>query len=156
MSDGGSDVRSPNEMPSVLFVCVGNTCRSVVAEWLARRRFGDSVRVASAGIRPQRPEDARDAIDTLRRLFNLDASGHAPRDVADVDLESFAVVVSFEATIEAGVAVGRHTHPGIESAYVLEGGFELPIQGQPTRTIKAGDCPSPKLRPPTKRLISRL
>jgi len=45
-----------------------------------------------------------------------------------------------EATIEAGVAVGRHTHPGIESAYVLEGGFELPIQGQPTRTIKAGDA----------------
>jgi quercetin dioxygenase-like cupin family protein len=44
-----------------------------------------------------------------------------------------------EATIEAGVPVGRHTHPGIESAYVLEGGFELPIQGQATRTIKAGD-----------------
>ena len=44
-----------------------------------------------------------------------------------------------EATIEAGVAVGRHTHPGVESAYVLEGGFELPVQGQPTRVIKAGD-----------------
>src|SRR3989475_9610740 len=44
-----------------------------------------------------------------------------------------------EATIEAGVAVGRHTHPGIESAYVLEGGFELPVEGQPTRTLKAGD-----------------
>jgi quercetin dioxygenase-like cupin family protein len=49
------------------------------------------------------------------------------------------VTLLVEATIEAGVAVGRHTHPGIESAYVLEGGFELPIQGQPTRTIKAGD-----------------
>ena len=45
-----------------------------------------------------------------------------------------------EATIEAGVAIGRHTHPGVESAYVLEGGFELPIQGQETRTIKAGDA----------------
>jgi quercetin dioxygenase-like cupin family protein len=45
-----------------------------------------------------------------------------------------------EATIEAGVAVGRHTHPGIESAYVLEGGFELPIQGQATRMLKAGDA----------------
>ena len=45
-----------------------------------------------------------------------------------------------EATIEAGVAVGRHTHPGIESAYVLEGGFELPIQGQATRALKAGDA----------------
>src|SRR5437867_5429069 len=49
------------------------------------------------------------------------------------------VTVLVEATIEPGVAVARHTHPGIESAYVLEGGFELPIQGQQTRTIKAGD-----------------
>src|SRR5436305_15163113 len=45
-----------------------------------------------------------------------------------------------QATIDAGVPVARHTHPGVESAYVLEGGFELPIQGQATRTIKAGDA----------------
>ena len=49
------------------------------------------------------------------------------------------VTLLVEATIEAGVAVGRHTHPGVESAYVLEGGFELPVQGQPTRTLKPGD-----------------
>jgi quercetin dioxygenase-like cupin family protein len=50
------------------------------------------------------------------------------------------VTVLVEATIEPGVAVGRHTHPGIESAYVMEGGFELPIQGQPTRVLKVGDA----------------
>ncbi len=50
------------------------------------------------------------------------------------------VTLLVEATIEPGVAVARHTHPGIESAYVMEGGFELPIQGQPTRNIKAGDA----------------
>jgi quercetin dioxygenase-like cupin family protein len=44
-----------------------------------------------------------------------------------------------EAEIDAGVPVGRHTHPGIESAFVLEGGFELPIEGQPTRMLKPGD-----------------
>jgi quercetin dioxygenase-like cupin family protein len=44
-----------------------------------------------------------------------------------------------EATIEAGVPVGKHTHPGVESAFVLEGGFELPIQGQETRMLKVGD-----------------
>ena len=49
------------------------------------------------------------------------------------------VTMLVEATIEAGVPVGRHTHPGIESAYVLEGGFELPIQGQATRMLKPGD-----------------
>ena len=49
------------------------------------------------------------------------------------------VTVLVEATIEAGIVVARHTHPGLESAYVLEGGFELPVQGQPTRTLKVGD-----------------
>src|SRR4051812_12906510 len=44
-----------------------------------------------------------------------------------------------EAIIEPGVAVGRHTHPGVESAYILEGGFELPIDGQATRMLKPGD-----------------
>jgi len=50
------------------------------------------------------------------------------------------VTIVAEATVEAGVPVARHTHPGIESAYVLEGGFELPIQGQPTRIMKPGDA----------------
>lgn len=48
--------------------------------------------------------------------------------------------VLVEAEIAAGVVVGRHTHPGVESAYVLEGGFELPIQGMETRMLKAGDA----------------
>ncbi len=49
------------------------------------------------------------------------------------------VTINVLAEIEPGVTVGRHTHPGIESAYVLEGGFELPIEGQPTLTLKPGD-----------------
>jgi quercetin dioxygenase-like cupin family protein len=49
------------------------------------------------------------------------------------------VTVNVEAEIEPGVTIGRHTHPGIESGYVLEGGLDLPIQGQPTRTLKPGD-----------------
>ena len=50
------------------------------------------------------------------------------------------VTLLVEASIDAGTPVGRHTHPGIESAYVLEGGLELPIQGQATRMIKPGDA----------------
>ena len=50
------------------------------------------------------------------------------------------VTMLVEAEIEAGVAVGRHTHPGIKSAYVIEGGFELPIEGQATRMLKPGDA----------------
>jgi quercetin dioxygenase-like cupin family protein len=49
------------------------------------------------------------------------------------------VTITAEAEIEAGVTIARHTHPGIESAYIIEGGLELPIEGQPTRALKPGD-----------------
>src|SRR5271166_540695 len=49
------------------------------------------------------------------------------------------VTISVEVEIEPGVFIARHTHPGIESGYLLEGGLDLPIQGQPTRTLKPGD-----------------
>jgi quercetin dioxygenase-like cupin family protein len=43
------------------------------------------------------------------------------------------------AEIAANISIGRHTHPGPESGYVLEGDFELLIDGQPSRKLKAGD-----------------
>src|SRR3569833_881351 len=48
--------------------------------------------------------------------------------------------IIMDVTIDAGATVGRHTHPGIESTYVMEGSIELPVQGQPTKTMKAGDA----------------
>jgi quercetin dioxygenase-like cupin family protein len=49
------------------------------------------------------------------------------------------VTLVVEVNIDAGTFVPRHTHPGIESGYVVTGNIELPIQGQPTRMLKAGD-----------------
>lgn len=41
--------------------------------------------------------------------------------------------------IVPGGSAGRHTHPGDEITYVLEGEVELLIDGQPARKFKAGD-----------------
>jgi len=49
------------------------------------------------------------------------------------------VTIIAEVTIEPSVVVARHTHPGIESGYVVEGALDLPIEGQPTRSLKPGD-----------------
>jgi len=36
-------------------------------------------------------------------------------------------------------AAGKHTHPGEELGYVLEGNLQLEIQGKPPLILKAGD-----------------
>ena len=43
------------------------------------------------------------------------------------------------AEIAPNVSIGRHTHPGPESGYVIEGGLELLIEGEPPRLLKAGE-----------------
>lgn len=40
---------------------------------------------------------------------------------------------------QPGASSGRHTHPGEEFGYVLEGALELTIEGKPPQRLKAGD-----------------
>lgn len=42
-------------------------------------------------------------------------------------------------TIAPGASAGRHTHPGEEISYVIEGEGEILIDGHPPLQIKAGD-----------------
>ena len=49
------------------------------------------------------------------------------------------VTVTGVAEIPAGGSAGRHTHPGVEIGYVMEGEGDLLVEGQPTRHVKAGD-----------------
>ena len=44
------------------------------------------------------------------------------------------------AEIPGGVQSGRHTHPGEEIGYVLEGSVVLEQDGKPARTLKAGEA----------------
>lgn len=43
------------------------------------------------------------------------------------------------AEIAPGAMAGRHRHPGIEIGYVLEGAVTLEHEGQPAKTLEAGD-----------------
>jgi quercetin dioxygenase-like cupin family protein len=43
------------------------------------------------------------------------------------------------AELDAGALLPKHTHPGEELGYVLEGELVLEIDGKPATTLKAGD-----------------
>jgi quercetin dioxygenase-like cupin family protein len=48
--------------------------------------------------------------------------------------------IIMDVKIEKGTTIPRHTHPGIESTYVMEGTVELPVQGRETKVYKAGEA----------------
>jgi quercetin dioxygenase-like cupin family protein len=43
------------------------------------------------------------------------------------------------AEIVPGGASGLHTHPGIETGYILDGEVLMSVEGQPDKTLKFGD-----------------
>jgi len=53
----------------------------------------------------------------------------------DVPGTNYETVIGI-AEIVPNVNVGRHTHPGPESGYVLEGDFTLLVEGQPPPGVK--------------------
>jgi ArsR family transcriptional regulator, arsenate/arsenite/antimonite-responsive transcriptional repressor / arsenate reductase (thioredoxin) len=93
---GENQVQQAVKRPSVLFVCHGNTCRSFMAEVLARRKFGDRVHSASAGIYPGEVSQTENAIDTLQTYFDINVSGHVPRSLGSVNLDGFDYVVALD------------------------------------------------------------
>jgi protein-tyrosine-phosphatase len=81
------------QIPKVLFVCYGNTCRSPMAEGLARKILGDKAEVESAGLMPMFEGAAPDAIAILNELFDVDISQHRPKDVSALSLGEYDRII---------------------------------------------------------------
>jgi arsenate reductase (thioredoxin) len=78
--------------PQVLFICVGNSCRSIMAEALARHRFGDELTAASAGLQPL----GWVAPETLTVLAEVGAptAGLYSKGLEEVDLPAYRLLVN--------------------------------------------------------------
>ena len=57
----------------------------------------------------------------------------------DGPMPGYATVV-VELRVAAGAEVGRHSHPGIETTYVVEGYAELTVDHWPSRVVRAGEA----------------
>ena len=76
---------------NILFLCVANSARSQMAEGLARRLWGDSARVQSAGSRPSSVNPL--AIRVMDEV-GIDISGHESKSVESIDPQSVETVVT--------------------------------------------------------------
>ena len=78
-------------MRSLLFLCVANSARSQMAEGLARAKFGDRVRVQSAGSQPSQLNLL--AVEALAEV-GIDISAQSSKSVDSIDPDSVDVVVT--------------------------------------------------------------
>lgn len=76
----------------VLFVCIGNACRSQMAEAFARRYGSDVMDVASAGL----AHASHIPVETLQVMEekNIPLDGHYPKGLDDVEFSTFDLVVN--------------------------------------------------------------
>lgn len=88
----------------LLFLCVANSARSQMAEGLARKRFGDRLRVQSAGSRPSRVNPY--AIEVMREV-GIDLATHASKSVASIDPSTVDTVVTLCAEEVCPVFLGK-------------------------------------------------
>jgi quercetin dioxygenase-like cupin family protein len=94
---------------------------------LTRRGFAACALCAISGFTATAAE-AQSATPGLKRTILQRMDGPAP------GYETLLVVVD----IDASALVARHTHPGVEVTYVLEGETELTIEGQEPLKLSPG------------------
>ena len=56
-----------------------------------------------------------------------------------VDFPPGYTTVTAIVDLAPGTCSGRHTHPGFDTGYVMQGDFVLKVDGKPQQTFKAGD-----------------
>ena len=67
------------------------------------------------------------------------AQGIKRTPLQDVKYPAGHHIVTVVAEIAPNTLAGRHTHPGVDTGYVLDGEATLIIEGQPDKVLKTGD-----------------
>ena len=90
----------PTRVQSILFVCLGNICRSPFAAELAAKLLRDrrrtAVRCTSAGIRPSQANRSPAEACSVSAAYGLSLDEHRPRAVTAELLEAHDVIVVTE------------------------------------------------------------
>jgi arsenate reductase (thioredoxin) len=83
---------SPPVKTRVLFVCIGNSCRSQMAEGFARRYGEDVMIAASAGLAPALGV----ALDTIRTMDekNIDVRDQFPKSIQQLGRAQFDLIIN--------------------------------------------------------------
>jgi len=98
-----------------------------MAEGIARKMFGANVHIESAGTHAHvRDPPAGNAVKTVRDEFGVDISSHRSRDVKQVHIEDFDIVVPMDQDVHDHL---RESFPGLGEKLLPSWGIEDPYGG---------------------------
>ncbi len=113
-----------SDAPSVLFVCLGNICRSPMAEGAMRAeaaRRGVDVHVASAGTGNWHAGDAPDVrAQAMARSHGVDISGLSAQQVTLSDFDRFDHIVAMDSDNLAALTRLQPAASGAELSLLLD------------------------------------
>jgi arsenate reductase len=84
----------------VLFVCIGNCCRSQMAEGFANQYGNDVLMATSSGLAPT-PIVARETIETMEEK-NIDISQHYPKKFDPLEANGVDLIVNMSGFVLPG------------------------------------------------------
>ncbi len=103
------------------FICVHNSCRSIIAEGICRLKYGEMFEVYSGGTE-EYDSPKQDAIDVLKRQYNIE--GNFTSDLIDT-LPELDIVVTMGCNVDC---------PYLPSKYRIDFGIDDP-SGMDQRTF---------------------
>jgi arsenate reductase len=145
--------QDPSGKKRVLFVCIGNSCRSQMAEAFARAYGSDILEVQSAGLSP-----ATIIAPMTRQVLsehNLRIDGHFPKSLEMFAQQPFDVIVNmsgYPVPVRGNVLTWPVTDPIGRSETVYRD-VARQIEGLVMRLIlelRAGNTPGPAGGPPRR------
>ena len=78
--------------PGVVFICLGNSCRSIMAEALAHHHCGERVAAASAGLQPL-GWVARETLQVLAEI-GVETSGLRSKGLEEIEFSRYQLAVN--------------------------------------------------------------
>lgn len=89
------------EKRTIMFVCIGNTCRSPMAEFIAKEIFNDNNYILSCGLYVIEDILNISAVKVIKDKLKIDIADKKPSSINNVDLKKIDTIYSLDKEVSS-------------------------------------------------------